>query len=93
MMDELKPCPFCKQAVRIVVCDDEGNIHGDRGCEYEKNPWSGLQYGIAHDGYGECFAAQDGDVVGGILFHDAELLINQWNTADRGTDPVVRCKD
>ena len=24
---ELLPCPFCGSEIRIVVCDDEGNIH------------------------------------------------------------------
>ena len=80
---ELKPCMFCKQPVRIVVCDDEGNIHGERGCEYERTPWSGLRYGITHDGWGECFASSDGNVMGGVLFADVGLLIDQWNTAHR----------
>lgn len=79
----LKPCPFCNKPVRIVVCDDEGNIHGDIGCNYEKTPWSGLQYGIAHDGWGECFASSDGDVLGGILFNDVKSLVEQWNNAER----------
>ncbi len=43
---ELKPCPFCGGKICIVVCDDEGNIHGD---EYEYDPWSGLGYRLYHD--------------------------------------------
>ena len=37
----LKPCPFCKGKVKIVVRDDEGNDHSD---DYENGPWSGLGY-------------------------------------------------
>ena len=33
-MDKLKPCPFCGAKIKIVICDDEGNIHDT---EYEKN--------------------------------------------------------
>lgn len=40
---ELNPCPWCKKkAVSIGVHDDEGNYHGELGCDYEKKPWSGL---------------------------------------------------
>lgn len=39
-------CPFCGGEVKIVVCDDEGNLHDE---EYEKNPWSGLGYQLYHD--------------------------------------------
>jgi hypothetical protein len=45
MNDELK-CPFCGGKVRILVCDDEGNVHDD---DYENDPWSGLSFGLAHD--------------------------------------------
>ena len=84
-MSDLKTCPFCKQPVRIVVCDNEGNIKGELGCEYEKHHlWSELTYGIAHDGWGECFASSDGDVIGGVLFNDVELLVEQWNTQAGG---------
>jgi hypothetical protein len=40
MNDELK-CPFCGGKVRILVCDDEGNVHDD---DYENDPWSGLSF-------------------------------------------------
>lgn len=53
-MDELKPCPFCGGIPDIGTFDDEGNSHIE--LEYEKEPWSGLTYGIIHDymwlGYG-----------------------------------------
>lgn len=41
-------CPYCGGAMRIVVCDDEGNIKR-RPNEYLKNPWSGVTYGIQHN--------------------------------------------
>lgn len=45
-MDKKLTCPFCGREVRIVVCDDEGNIHPD---EYEDDPWSGLGYMLVHE--------------------------------------------
>lgn len=64
-------CPVCgKNAIHIAVCDDEGNIHGFVGCEYENDPWSGLGYVLIHDGWGECILSTDGDqgCLGGIVF-------------------------
>lgn len=46
-MAELKSCPFCGGIPDIGIFDDEGNIHNEIG--YEKDPWSGLVYGIVHD--------------------------------------------
>lgn len=46
MADELKPCPFCGGEVSVVVLDDEGNIRDE---EYERDPYSGLSYAVAHD--------------------------------------------
>ena len=46
MPNELKPCPFCGGAIRIAVCDDEGNTHD---ADYENNAWSGLGYQLYHD--------------------------------------------
>lgn len=39
-------CPFCGGSVRIVACDDEGNLRPE---EYENNPWSGLGYKLMHE--------------------------------------------
>ena len=64
-------CPFCgKNEIHVAVCDDEGNIHGFIGCEYEDDPWSGLGYVLIHDGWGECILCTDGDqgCLGGIIF-------------------------
>ena len=45
-MTELKPCPFCGGDVSVVILDDEGNIRDE---EYERDPYSGLSYVLAHD--------------------------------------------
>lgn len=73
-------CPLCgEDKLHIGVHDDEGNYHGELGCAYESDPWSGLSYGVHHDGWGECILCTDGTdtVMGGVLFdtpqeaHDA----------------------
>lgn len=46
MSEELMPCPFCGGEVSVVVLDDEGNIRDE---EYERDPYSGLSYAVAHD--------------------------------------------
>ena len=47
-MNKEPVCPYCGGAMRIVVCDDEGNVvHNPE--TYLKNPWSGLTYGIQHN--------------------------------------------
>lgn len=82
---ELAKCPFChKNAVYIGVCDNEGNFHGRMGCEYERNPWSGLTYNLHHEGWGECILCTDGDdlSMGGKLFDTAEDAANAWNEGD-----------
>lgn len=84
---ELKPCPFCgrKDAVTISVCDDEGNYHGELGCDYESDPWSGLSYALAHEGWGTCILCTDNEPMGGILFDTAEDAADAWNRrADNG---------
>lgn len=47
-MNEKHVCPYCGGVMRIVVCDDEGNIKRDPE-KYLENPWSGLTYGIMHN--------------------------------------------
>lgn len=77
---KLKKCPFCgKQAVYIGVCDDEGNYHGQIGCEYESDPWSGLSYALMHEGWGECILCTNDEVMGGVLFDTAEEAADTWN--------------
>ena len=82
-MSELKPCPFgVDHKVWIGVHDDEGNYHGAIGCEYESDPWSGLSYGLHHDGWGDCPLCTDGegDCMGGMLFDTPEDATEAWNT-------------
>lgn len=78
----LKKCPFCKKsAVFVGVHDDEGNYHGNLGCEYERNPWSGLSYALHHEGWGDCILCTDDteQTMGGVLFDTAEEAIEEWN--------------
>lgn len=79
--EELKPCPFCGGQAHIVVSDDEGNLHDE---EYEKNPWSGLTYGIQHiyEDYPRCPIAKyecDDAIMGVILYESREEAIRNWN--------------
>jgi len=85
---KLKECPFCKKdAVTIGVHDDEGNYHGELGCEYESNPWSGLCYGLHHwDGWNECILCSDEGVMGGVLFDTPEDAKNEWNKIISSTE-------
>lgn len=75
-------CPCCKKdAVFISVYDDEGNWHGELGCEYQSNPWSGLSFGIEHpEGWGECLLCSEDDPMGGILFETEEAARKAWNS-------------
>lgn len=82
MENKLEFCPFCqKHAVYIGVHDDEGNYRGKLGCDYESDPWSGLSYGLHHEGWGECvMCTNDMDLpMGGILFDTAEEAAEAWN--------------
>lgn len=79
---ELKKCPFCKKnAVFVGVHDNEGNYHGNLGCDYEQNPWSGLSYALHHEGWDDCILCTDDteQTMGGILFDTAEEAIEEWN--------------
>ncbi len=79
---KLLSCPFCGGKVRILVCDDEGNIHND---EYENDPWSGLGYRLYHDidddPTGECpIAGNEGEGTMGVWIYDTrEEAIETWN--------------
>ena len=37
-MDKLKPCPFCGGSAKVVLCDDEGNLHDE---DYALRPCCG----------------------------------------------------
>lgn len=82
MEKELLPCPFCGSQIRIVVCDDEGNIHED---DYENDPWSGLGYRLYHDIADfkdvNCpIAGHEGSGEMGIwIYNTREDAIEAWN--------------
>ena len=88
-MSELKPCPFgADHKVWIGVHDDEGNFHGKIGCEYESDAWSGLSYGLHHDGWGDCPLCTDGEseTMGGMLFDSIDAAAKAWGT--RSSDHI-----
>lgn len=78
-MHKKMECPICKRKVLFVgIHDDEGNFRGLVGCEYENDPWSGVSYGLHHDGWGDCPLCTDGaySTMGGMLFDTAEDAIS-----------------
>ena len=81
-MDKLKPCPFCGGAAKIVLCDDEGNLHDE---DYALRPYSGVGFMIRHtnEENPECPIARyevDGGIVGGVYIYDAEeRAAEAWN--------------
>lgn len=80
---KLKPCPFCGNKIKLIVCDDEGNIHYETG--YENNPWSGIGYKLCHeiddDPNQDCpIAGYKGQGEMGIYIYDTrEDAIEAWN--------------
>ena len=82
MASDLKPCPFCRSKIRIVVCDGEGNIHDE---DYENDPWSGLGYQLYHeitdDPTERCpIAGHEGEGTMGVWIYDTkEEAIDAWN--------------
>lgn len=92
---ELRPCPFCGKTPTILICDGEGNIHDQ---EYERDPWSGLYYGLRHEQDGidpneACpIATHAGEILGTQLYESVDELARRWNGRvtgrkyDDGTD-------
>ena len=76
----MRKCPFCKGLARLVVCDEEGNVHGD---DYENDPWSGLCFGISHtesdDPTGACPIATNEGYIGGWHYDTRKEATDAWN--------------
>lgn len=70
------PCPFCGGEVSVVVVDEEGNIRDE---EYERDPYSGLSYAVAHDDpNGACpIATYDGPLP--WLYDSRDSVSHVWN--------------
>lgn len=81
-MDKLKSCPFCGGSAKIVLCDDEGNLHDE---DYALRPYSGVGFKIrhTHEENPECPIAGyevDGGIVGGVYIYDTkEQATESWN--------------
>ena len=90
MMDELKPCPFVGGGdTRLIVCDSEGNIRGNVGCDYESDPYSGLTYGLIHTHeHGDC-PIQGEELLGGWLYDTKEEAILAWNARAEKTCRLI----
>ena len=75
-MTELKPCPFCGGDMSVVILDDEGNIRDE---EYERDPYSGLSYVMAHnDPNGACpIVTYDEPIL--WLYDSRDDVAHVWN--------------
>lgn len=74
----LKRCPICGGVVSIGVCDDEGNYHGECGCEYEQDHYSGLSYSLRHQDDISC-ALRGCETIGHMLYDTADEAAAAWN--------------
>lgn len=76
MSEKLKPCPFCGGEVSAVVLDEEGNVRDE---EYERDPYSGLSYAVAHDDpNGACpIATYDAPLP--WLYDSRDSVAHVWN--------------
>lgn len=85
----LKPCPFCKQSIRLQLCDSAGNF---RGPEYADNPWGRLGFQLIHEVKdGECpIATHDGESLGSFIYDTREQAAEAWNrrASEPGTSVV-----
>lgn len=77
-MKNPKPCPFCGGTVKIVIMDDEFNVHNSN---YEKTPWYGLQYGLSHSEEENpgCPIANVDEILGVYGYDTREEAIGAWN--------------
>lgn len=86
--EELMPCPFCGGEVSVVVLDEEGNIRDE---EYERDPYSGLSYAVAHDDpNGACPIATYDEPLP-WLYESRDDVAHVWNRRAERTCRMVDC--
>lgn len=89
MLDlKLKPCPFCGGFPKIIVCDDEGNIHSEN---YINNPYSGIGFMLEHnieDNPNCPIANHSGEPCGCTIYDTLDESVNTWNNRYKNTEPV-----
>lgn len=78
-MNKIKNCPFCRQPIRIGVCDIDGNI-----LDYDEafDPFGKLNYFLEHikDSNHPCpIAHYKGECLGTYHYDTLELAISVWN--------------
>lgn len=73
---KLKPCPFCGEIPKILICDEEGNVHNE---EYINHPYSGLSFALTHTNY-ECpVGVEEDEILGCVLYETIDELEKAWN--------------
>lgn len=78
-MNKELTCPFCGKKVKVLVCDDEGNIHSN---EYANDPWSGLGFMLAHEESKDVIcpiATERGGTLGRLIYDSREEAIKAWD--------------
>lgn len=89
MLDlKLKPCPFCGGFPKIIVCDDEGNIHSEN---YINNPYSGIGFMLDHnieDNPNCPIANHNGEPCGCTIYDTLDEFVNTWNNRYKNAESV-----
>lgn len=82
-MEELKPCPFCGEQVKVVICNDCGKIHNDKEGEIHYGLRDNLGYGISHNFYGDDFfcpiATRYNQILCDLIYGTEKEAAEAWN--------------
>lgn len=81
-------CPFCGSFPKIIVCDDEGNIHSEN---YINNPYSGIGFMLEHnieDNPNCPIANHSGEPCGCTIYDTLDEFVNTWNNRYKNAESV-----